>query len=45
MPVFNSAKFIPDAVKMIQEQTEGSWELIFVNDCSSDESEKIIKKL
>lgn len=45
MPVYNSAKFLADAAKMIQQQTEMKWELIFVNDCSTDESEKIIKKL
>lgn len=43
VPVYNSAKFLNDTIKTVQEQTYSNWELIFVDDGSMDDSVEIIK--
>lgn len=43
MPAHNSEKFIGEAIKSVVEQTFEDWELIVINDGSSDNTEKIIK--
>lgn len=44
VPVYNSERFINDTIRTVQEQTYGNWELILVNDCSTDNSISIIEK-
>ncbi len=44
VPVYNAEKFLNDTIKMVQAQTYNNWELIFVNDCSKDNSVEVIKK-
>lgn len=44
IPVYNAEKFLEDTIKTVQDQTYKNWELIFVDDCSNDKSEKIIIK-
>ncbi|GAF64969.1 putative glycosyltransferase [Bacillus sp. TS-2] len=44
-PVFNSEKFIGEMIKSVQQQTYKQWELIMVDDCSTDRSEEIINKI
>ena len=43
-PVYNSEKFISETIDSIQNQTYKRWELILVDDCSSDNSYDIISK-
>lgn len=43
MPAHNSEKFIGEAINSVVEQTFKDWELIVINDGSSDNTEKIIK--
>lgn len=43
IPVYNSEKFLKDTIKTVEEQTYTNWELIFVDDCSKDNSVKIIQ--
>lgn len=43
MPVYNAAKYLQKAIDSILHQTLSDFELIIVNDCSTDESEFIIK--
>ncbi|MDO4899160.1 glycosyltransferase family 2 protein [Actinomyces sp.] len=38
MPAFNAAAFVEDAVKSVQEQSYTSWELLIVDDCSTDDT-------
>ena len=40
-PVFNSEKFIAETIMSIQNQTYRNWEMIIVDDCSSDDSYEI----
>lgn len=44
VPVYNSEKFINDTIRTVQEQTYEKWELILVNDCSTDDSIRIIEE-
>lgn len=44
VPVFNSEKFIKETIKTVESQTYHNWELILVNDCSTDSSEQIIRE-
>lgn len=38
MPSYNTARYISDSIKSIQAQTYTNWELIIVDDCSTDSS-------
>ena len=43
-PVYNSEQFITDTIESVQAQTYSNWELILVDDCSTDSSTDYIKK-
>lgn len=45
MPAYNSEKFIEEAIKSVQQQTMDSWELIVVDDCSTDTTATIVSGL
>ena len=44
VPVFNAEKFIKDTIECVLKQTYNNWELILVDDMSTDNSCKIIEK-
>ncbi len=44
VPVYNASKFLDETIRNVKEQTYSDWELVFVDDVSKDDSEKIIKK-
>lgn len=44
MPAYNAEKFIRAAIKSVLSQTYPLWELILVNDGSTDQTEKIIRE-
>ena len=44
MPVYNAAGFLPETIRSLQEQSCGDFELIAVDDGSTDESAEIISK-
>ncbi len=44
MPVYNKEKYIEATIKSVQEQTYENWEIVIIDDCSSDASSKIIKR-
>lgn len=44
MPCFNSGRFIEESIISVLNQTYLNWELIIIDDCSTDNGEKIIKK-
>lgn len=43
-PVYNSEKFILDTITSVLRQTYTNWEMILVDDCSTDRSAEIIEK-
>ena len=42
MPSYNTAKFISDSINSVLSQTYSNWELIIVDDCSSDNTDEIV---
>lgn len=42
MPAYNAERTIDEAIQSVCQQTYGIWELIIVNDCSSDGTECIV---
>ena len=44
MPSYNTAKYIGESIKSVQAQTYTDWELIIVDDCSTDNTDDIIKE-
>jgi len=43
IPVHNAEKYIEDTIASVKSQTIDSWEVIMVNDSSTDKSEEVIK--
>lgn len=43
VPVYNAAAYLPKTIAMVQAQTFTDWELLLVDDCSEDESRKVIE--
>lgn len=43
VPVYKAERFIRDTIKTVEAQTYTNWELIFVSDCSPDNSVEVIK--
>ena len=41
-PTYNSEKFISETIKSVQNQTYQNWEMIIVDDGSSDETENVV---
>jgi glycosyltransferase involved in cell wall biosynthesis len=42
-PTYNSAKYITETITSVQKQTHQNWEMILVDDCSSDNTIDLIK--
>ena len=45
IPTYNSAKYITETIQSVQKQTHHNWEMIVVDDCSSDNTVDIIKEI
>lgn len=43
-PSFNSDKFITETIQSVQNQTHQNWEMIIVDDCSTDNTTSIIEQ-
>ena len=44
MPVYNCDKYLSETIKSVKNQNYSNWELIIVDDNSTDQSLKIIKR-
>lgn len=44
MPAYNAAEYIAEAIASVQAQTVQDWELIVVDDCSTDDTVDVIRK-
>lgn len=44
MPTYNSEKFVRESINSVVQQSYQNWELIIVDDCSTDTTVEIIKK-
>lgn len=43
-PTYNCGKYIEETIKSAQSQTYPNWEMIIVDDCSTDDTEEVVKK-
>ena len=43
MPSFNSGKFIAESIQSVIAQTHSNWELLIVDDCSTDNTKEIVQ--
>lgn len=43
-PVYNCEKYLKDTIENVMKQTYTNWEMILVDDCSTDKSEEVISK-
>ena len=41
-PAYNAAAFISDTIRSVQAQTYTNWEMIIVDDCSTDETAQVV---
>lgn len=44
MPSYNTAQYIGATIKSVLNQTYTNWELIIVDDCSTDNTDEVVKK-
>jgi teichuronic acid biosynthesis glycosyltransferase TuaG len=45
VPVYNAASYIENTIEMVRRQTHSAWELILVDDASTDESVAVIRRM
>ena len=43
MPSWNTAKFIAESIQCVIEQTYQNWELLIVDDCSTDNTDEVVE--
>ena len=42
MPSYNCGKYVEETVRSVQAQTYQNWEIIFMDDCSKDDTIRIV---
>lgn len=45
VPIFNKSRFLHETVESVQRQTYRNWELLLVDDCSTDDSLRLARKM
>lgn len=44
MPSYNTDKFIAETIESVLSQTYSNWELIIIDDCSTDNTDRVVEK-
>jgi len=44
IPVYNAEEFLGETIESVQKQTYNNWEILLINDCSTDNSKKVYEK-
>jgi len=44
VPTFNYARFLPDCIESVLQQTMADWELVITDDCSTDGTDTIVER-
>ena len=44
MPSYNTGRYIKDSIESVRAQSYTNWELIIVDDCSTDDTDKIVEQ-
>jgi len=44
-PTYNCGKFIQRTIESVQKQTYQNWEMLIVDDCSTDQTKEVVEKL
>ena len=45
MPLYNNEKYVKEAILSVINQTYSDWELLIIDDASTDDSKNVVKKL
>jgi len=45
MPTYNCGAFIEESIQSVQAQTHGDWELVIVDDCSTDDTKDRVERV
>ena len=45
MPSYNCGKFVEETIRSVQNQTYQNWEIIFMDDCSTDDTLRLVSAL
>lgn len=45
MPSYNCGKYVEETIRSVQEQTYNNWEIIFMDDCSTDDTIKRVSAM
>ena len=45
MPTYNCGRFIEESIKSVQKQSYNKWELIIVDDCSADDTIRVVQRI
>lgn len=45
MPSYNCGEYLEESIRSVRAQTYENWEIVFVDDCSTDDSMQIVKSL
>ena len=43
-PTYNCGRFIGETIESVQQQTYSNWEMIIVDDCSTDDTKSVVEK-
>ena len=44
MPSYNTGKYIAESIQSIIEQTYKNWELLIIDDCSTDNTDDVVSQ-